>query len=354
MLGLQNELSADIARQIHLRLSPERLTALDRRHTKDPEAYLLYLQALFLWNQLRPETNQRAIEYYTRATKRDPDYALAWAGLALVYAGAPINADAPPKVMWPLARQAADRAMRVDSTLAEVQTAAGMVRFWLDWDWADAETAFRKAVSLDSNYALAQRMVGITLGHRGDHAGAREPMRRLRELEPLYGMNWALSAQVAFNARDYEGALEFARRATVIAPGFYVGDYHVAMAAEQLGRYDLALETLNKSLSNGNTNSKLHALRGYVLARTDHASEARDVLQMLRTVAEVQYIPPYAMALVHAGLGDRDAVFAWLDRAYAAHDVHLVALPTDAKWDPFREDARFNEIVKRCGFATAS
>jgi hypothetical protein len=91
-----------------------------------------------------------------------------------------------------------------------------------------------------------------------------------------------------------------------------------------------------------------------VLARTDHASEARDVLQMLRTVAEVQYIPPYAMALVHAGLGDRDAVFAWLDRAYAAHDVHLVALPTDAKWDPFREDARFNEIVKRCGFATAS
>ena len=94
----------------------------------------MYLHGLYLWGQFRPETNRRAIDYYRRATARDPNYALAWASLALAYAGAPINADAPPRAVWPLAREAADRAIAADARVAETQTAMGMVQFWLEWN----------------------------------------------------------------------------------------------------------------------------------------------------------------------------------------------------------------------------
>lgn len=352
MLEFQRDLGAQIAEQIRLQLSPDRIAAVARRHTSDADAYDLYLRGLYLWNQLKPETNRRAVEYYRRATTRDPNYALAWAGLALAYAGAPINADAPPRAMWPLARDAAERGIAADPRLAETQTAMGMVQFWLEWNWNRAAAAFQEAAKIDPSYPLAQRMLGIVASHQTRHAEARQSMDRLRRLEPLYAMNWALSAQVAFNATDYQGALEHARQSIVISPEFWIGRYHLAMAAERRGDQRLAIETLDHALASGPANSKLHALRGFVLATTDREIEARDVIRTLEEVSRTQYVPPYAIALVHAGLRDGDAALEWLERAYQAHDVHLVALPTDAKWDRLRHDARFAALIDRCGFMT--
>lgn len=352
MLEFQRDLGAQIAEQIRLRLSPDRLAAVARRHTGDAEAYDLYLRGLYLWNQLKPETNRRAVEYYRRATTRDPNYALAWAGLALAYAGAPINADAPPRAMWPLARDAAERGIAADPQLAETKTAMGMVQFWLEWNWNRAADAFQEAAKIDPSYPLAQRMLGIVASHQTRHAEARQSMDRLRLLEPLYAMNWALSAQVAFNATDYQGALEHARQSIVISPEFWIGRYHLAMAAERLGDQRRAIETLDDALTSGPANSKLHALRGFILATTGREVEARAVISTLENVSRTQYVPPYAIALVHAGLRDRDGALEWLERAYQAHDVHLVALPTDAKWDPLRHDARFAALIDRCGFMT--
>jgi TolB-like protein/DNA-binding winged helix-turn-helix (wHTH) protein len=352
MLEFQRDFGARIAEQIRLRLSPARIDALARRHTGDAEAYDLYLRGLYLWNQLKPETTRRAVEYYTRATARDPEYALAWAGLALAYAGAPINADAPPHAVSPQGREAAARAVQADPNLVETQTALGMVQFWLEWKWNDAAATFERAASLDPSYPLAQRMIGIVRSHQARHDEARQPMDRLRMLEPLYAMNWSLSAQVAFNARDYQSALRFAKEATVMAPEFWIGYYHLAMAAERLGQPDVALQTIEKVISGGSSNSKMHALRGYTLARSGRAAEARAVIETLASVAAAQYVPPYATALIYAGLDERDAAFAWLDRAYEARDVHLVALPTDAKWDALRDDPRFSAIMARCGFVS--
>jgi tetratricopeptide (TPR) repeat protein len=227
-----------------------------------------------------------------------------------------------------------------------------MVQFWLEWKWNVAAEAFRQAAIIDPSYPLAQRMIGIVASHQQRHVEAGQSMERLRTLEPLYAMNWALSAQVAFNAANYPGALQYAKQATVIAPDFWIGDYHIAMAAERLNQPRLALETVQRALAAGPGNSKLHALRGFVLATTGRPNEAREVVTTLTIAARTQYVPPYAVALIHAGLGDRDAAFEWLERAYQAHDVHLVALPTDAKWDPLRNDARFRALVARCGFMT--
>jgi TolB-like protein/DNA-binding winged helix-turn-helix (wHTH) protein/Flp pilus assembly protein TadD len=349
MLELQRELSAAIARQVRLRLAPDRLTALARRHTRNAEAYDLYLRGRHLWNQLTPLTNRRAVEYYLRATELDPEYALAWSGLADAYSASPINSDTSPLEVSRPARNAAARALASGPDLAETQTAVGTVSFWLDWDWPAAETAYRRAISLDPSYSQAHRLLGIVLASEGKHDEARMAMRRARELDPLYPMQLALSANLAFQARDYSSGLRFARQATAVGPTFWIAHFQLASIHERLGNSELALEALQNAEASS-TNSKMISLRGYILAKLGRTNEAEEILSTLKGIARERYVPPYAMALVHAGLGQRDLTFEWLDRAYAARDVHLVWLAQDPKWNVLREDTRFRGLVERCDF----
>ncbi len=176
-------------------------------------------------------------------------------------------------------------------------------------------------------------------------------MRRARELDPLNPMAHALSAQVELQARDYAAALEHAHRAIALDPEFWIGHIMQGQALDGMNRTEPALASLLLAGRFSGQNSKTLSLRGYVLAKAGRADEARAVLQILETAARARYVPPYAMALVHAGLGERDAVFEWLERAYSARDVHLIFLPVDAKWDAFREDPRFVALLSRCGFS---
>jgi TolB-like protein/Flp pilus assembly protein TadD len=350
ILGLQQELSRAIAEQTRLRLSPERLNALSRRQTRNADAYDLYLRGRRFWNQLTPPTTRRAVEYYASATALDPDYSLAWAGLAEAYASGPINGDARPLDVWRRARETAAQAIRAEPNLAEAQHALGQVNWWLEWDWPTAETAFRRAVALDASNAWAHSMLGHLLSQSGLHDEASTLMRRARELEPLSSLHYAMSSQVAFQARDYSTALEHARQATVLDSEFWVGYMMRGQAYEQLGEADLTLEALAIAARLSGGNSKPISLRGYLLARLGKLKDAREVLGMLEDVSRNQYVPPYAMALVFAGLGEHDSVFESLDRAFAARDVHLIFLTVDSKWDPYRTDPRFDALLARCDF----
>jgi TolB-like protein/Tfp pilus assembly protein PilF len=353
MLDFQRELALTLAAGIQHRLSQDRLDVLARRHTGNTEAFQLYLQGLHAWNQLKPpQTTQRAIELYTRATQLDPSYALPWAGLAIAYAGAPINGDADAQQVGPAARRTAAQAMAADPSLAEARTAMGAVKFWFDWDWAAAERLYRGATDADPGYAFARRMIGILLSHQGRHEEARQHMRELFTLEPKYEMNWALRAQVAYNAGDYPEAIAHAKDALALQPRFWIADYQLAMAYEQSGQTDLALATLDKHLSEPTANSKLLSLRGYIVGKIGRHGEARAVLSTLETASRHRYVPPYANALVYAGLGERAAALDWLERADRESDVHLIALAVDAKWAPYRNDPRFLALMKRRGIRT--
>jgi TolB-like protein len=349
ILSFQRDLSRTIAEQIHRRLSPERLDALARRQAHNPEAFDAYLRGRYFWNHFTPATTRRAIECFARSTELDSRYALAWSGLADAYASGPIHADVRPADVWERARATAERAVIEEPELAETQTSLGMLKFWLDWDWVAAEAAFRKAISLDASYSLAHRMLGIVLAHmRRNKDEALLATQRARSLDPLQAMHHALSAQVAFVLRSFSVAIEFAHQATVIFPDFWIGYYQLAQAYEQIADYKAALEALIKAAGFGGDNSKVLALRGYVLAEMGRESEARSVLNTLQSLSHERYVPPYASALVNAALAEREMVFQHLDRAVDLHDVHLVLLPADPKWDDFRVDSRFIDLLKRC------
>lgn len=283
MLEFQRELSLAVSEQISVQLSHERVAVLERRQTRHLQAYDFYLRGRYFWNQLSPATNRRALEYYTRATELDPRYALAWSGLADAYSASPINSDVPPATAGPKAREAAAHAVAANPNLAETQTSTGVVKFWFDWSWLGAEAALRNATELDCSYALAHRMLGITLSHMGRHTEAQSAMQRARHFDPMQSSHHALSAQVAFNARDFSEAVRFARHATVLDPEFWIGYMQLAQAYERLGQTDLALETFNTAARCCGGNSKILSSRGYILARVGMTEAARGVSALSRS-----------------------------------------------------------------------
>jgi TolB-like protein/DNA-binding winged helix-turn-helix (wHTH) protein/Flp pilus assembly protein TadD len=351
ILGVQQELSAAIAEQVQTRLSPERRHALARRHTQNAEAYDVFLRGRNFLSRRTPDGMRLAIESLQRATTLDPNYALAWSGLAEALSSSAINSDADPRDVWPRARQAALRAVAVNRDLAEAQQAIGYINWMYDWKWQPAEVAFRRAIELDPSFSQAHVSLGHLLSQMGRHAEGQTVIRRAREVDPLSPLAYALSSQVAYQARDSSSALELASRAIALNGDFWIGHQMSGQAHAGLGDADRALHALASAARLSGANSKALSLTGYILARAGRTAEARDVLATLEEASRQRYVPPYALALVHAGLGDTDAAFDWLDRAYTAHDVHLIFLPVDARWDPYRSDARYKELIARCGFA---
>jgi TolB-like protein/DNA-binding winged helix-turn-helix (wHTH) protein/Flp pilus assembly protein TadD len=350
LLGLQQELSASIAEQIRLRLSGDNLRGVRQRQTQNADAYDAYLRGRYFQSRRTPATNALATQEYERAVALDSNYALAWAGLASAYAASTLNGDARPLEVWPHAQDAAARAVRGNASLGETQIAVGSLNWSLEWDWRAAEAAFRLAIRLDPSNAAAHRALGHALSQSGQHTEAESAMRRTRELEPLEPVSYALSAQVAFQARQYPAAVEHARRAILIDSQFWIGYMQLGQAYEQMGQPDLALAALTDAARFSGRNSKVTSLRGYLLAKTGRFNEAREVLRQLESDSRERYVPPVAIALVHAGLGEREAVMEWLAKAYDARDVHLIYLPVDPKWDPYKADPRFQALLARCGF----
>ena len=161
----------------------------------------------------------------------------------------------------------------------------------------------------------------------------------------------ALSSQVAFQARDYSAALTHARRSVALDPEFWIGHMMLAQTFAESGDTAAAIDEAILAARFSNQNSKPLALRAYLLAKTGRVADAKEVISMLEAASHERYVPPASIALIHAGLGDGEKVFEWLERAYEARDVHLIFLTVDPKWDRYRSDPRFVALLTRCGFA---
>lgn len=355
VLGLQRELSIAIAEQVRQRLSPSVAADIDRRQTRNPAAYELYLKGRYEWRAFQPDSIPRALAYYQQAVAIDPAYALAWAGIAHALVTSPATVEADRSVVVPDARDALQQALEFGPDLAETQLALGSFLLFLDLDLAGAEAAARKAVALDPNSAMCHMFLGIVLAQRDKHVEARAMLRRARELDPLFPLMFANSAVVALKAGESREAIEYATQAIAINPEFWVGYLHLGRAQLELGNYDAALGAFaNAEKYSGDNSSRAAAARAYILARLGRKDEARDVLAELMSRATGRFVPPYYIALVHAGLGEVDPAFEWLERGLDAHDYVCLDLPDDRRFEVLRSDLRYESLVNRCSVVVGS
>lgn len=347
LLLLQTELGRAIAQQIRLTLTARQDQALVRRQARNPAAYEHYLRGRALWAKPNRAALYAAIGEYKQAIDLDPEYALAHAGLADAYSALPITSDVPSRDVASHAREAAAHAVRADGLLAEAHAALGWQEFWFGWNWPEAEASLRRAIALDPNYANARRSLGHVLSNDERHSEALAEMARARELDPSSPLMHGLSAQTAYNARNFVLAERHARQAIAIDANFWGGYVNLGQALAGQNRFDEALIAIAEGYRLAG-NAKGLTRRAYVLGRMGRTADARQLLAELEQATRP--VPPYEIAGVYAGLGDIERAFAWLEKAYTARDVNLVFLRVDPKMDPLRADPRLLALIDRCGF----
>jgi serine/threonine-protein kinase len=349
LLATQREIAQEIVEKLKLKVSGEE-KVLAKHYTESNEAYQLYLKGRFYWNKRTAEALTKAIEYFNQAIEKDPGFALAYAGLANCYVLHHGNLQAPREKM-PKARAAAMRALELDETLSDAHTSLARVLAVYDWDWTGAEKEFKRAIELNPRDALAHQWYGgyFELMGRPDEALAER--KKALELDPLsLSTNSELGLAFYF-ARDYDKAIQQFRLTLELDPDFPLATAQLPATYELKGMYDQAIAGFKKlATQRGDTRgSNSLAGLGHAYAMSGRKAEARVVLDELKQRSQKEYVPAISIALVYAGLGEKDQAFIWLEKAYEEHAFKIAWLRVEPQWDSLRSDPRFADLLRRIG-----
>jgi TolB-like protein/Tfp pilus assembly protein PilF len=349
ILAVQEDIAREITDKLRLRLEGEEEKRLTKHFTENTEAYQLYLKGRYYWNKRTPDGIQKAIEYFQEAIEKDPSYALAYAGLADCY-HVPAN-PLPPRERMPLAKAAAMRALQLDDTLVEAHAALARVLFQYDWDWSAAEKEFKRAIELNPRYAPAHQWYGSYLSATGRLREADAEEKRAQELEPLSLITNFEVALAFYFSRNYGQAIDQFQKTLELDPNFPPPHTYLPAAYEQKGMFEEAITGLQRAITVTKGADKILAMAslGHVYAVSGRKTEARKILAELQRLSEHSYVPAHDVALVYAGLGERDKAFAWLDKAYEEHSFNLSNLKVEPRFDPLRSDPRFADLLRRIG-----
>ncbi|MGB7923615.1 MAG: hypothetical protein WCF57_10255 [Pyrinomonadaceae bacterium] len=349
---LQEEISREISEKLRLRLSGEEKKRLAKRYTENTAAYDLYLKGRYYTNKRTGEWIKKGIECFQQATDLDPNYALAYGGMAAAYAFlASSTGGLPPVECYPKAKAAATKALEIDDSLAEAHTSLGFAHLLYDWDFAKAERAFKRAIKLNPAYANAHDGYGFYLKATGQSEEALRASRRAQKLDPLSLFATVSMAWAYYFARQYDLAIEQGRKALELDPRFDFAHWIVGLALAQQGRAQEAVAALNQAVLETGGAITFMAYLGYAYGMAGMRDEAQMVIEDLEDQAKQRYIPSYYFAVVYLGLGDHEQVFALLERAFEERAGFLAFLKVEPMLDPLRDDARFASLLHRVGFA---
>ncbi|MEP7214454.1 MAG: tetratricopeptide repeat protein [Acidobacteriota bacterium] len=348
IFAVQDRIAGRVADSLRIRLNESRGESTGR--TENAEAYRLYLQGRYLSQKITPTEVRRGIAYFQQATDADPTYALAYAGMADAYRSLPINGDIPSDDVMPKARAAAAKALEIDPQLADAHIALGYVDFWYDHNWADAETEFRTALGSSPNNADAHRGLSILLTCLGRHDEAVAEMAHARKLDPLSVITAALEGQTLLYAGRYDQAIDSLNKAFELDPNFWVA--HIQMARIRIQQNDLAAAIAEaetaRQFSGGNSESI--SLAGYAHAKRNDSKKAEEALAHLESMSSNGSVIQYNKAMVLNGLGRTAEAIAALQSAVRKHDVRLILLKVDPKWENLRSDEGYVEIMRQLNF----
>jgi DNA-binding winged helix-turn-helix (wHTH) protein/TolB-like protein/Flp pilus assembly protein TadD len=346
-LAVQDRLSEQVAQTLIPQMTGEEQKRFWKRDTENAEAYQFYMMGRYHWGKVTREDWTKALEYFNLAIEKDPNYALAYSGLADAYSSIIADSLLAKTEAIPKAKEAALAALRLDNTLAEPHVSLARVKAYYDWDWAGAEVEFKRALELNPNSSDALREYSgyLTALSRNDEAVAEA--KRARKLDPLsqlanFHVAWAL-----ISARRFDEAKEQSEQVLRTFPEAHLW---IAWANIGKGQFDEAIANLQQRLSVSKADLITTAQLGYAYGASGKQSEARRVLAELELLYERGQASPYLIAVVCAGLDDKKETFAWLERAYKEHSRSLAwGLKVNPSWDGLRSDPRFADLLRHMG-----
>lgn len=351
VLAIQNDVARAIASAVDVTLTPEgdrRLTSATRPVL--PAAYDAYIRGRHAWDKRSEADLREAIRLFQQSIDADPTYAPAYAGLADCYAQLGYGSYIAPEDSFPRARAAAMRALELDPTLAEAHASLCFVRMYYDWDFMKAETEFKRAFELNPNYAIAHQWYAYLLTAMERPAGEAE--REIAIAKQLAPLSVPINLDQAYILHYYdrnEEALRSVRLALEMNPKFPPGYFWLGRIYTSGGRYKEAERAL-QNIGPLRTWTPAMAVLGYLYGKSGRMNEARAMLKEFEDLARSdRYASGYAVAVVHAGLGDAERAFAFLDAAYRERSHWLVWLKRDPRWNDMRADVRLQSLVTRIG-----
>ncbi len=344
--AVQEEIARTISDKLRLRLTGAETQQLAKHATSNSEAYQLYLNGMFHRRKGGFENGRKALDYYSQAVALDPNFALALTGVADGYRFLAINGVIDPKEANPKAKAAAEKAVQLDERLAEAHVALGLIK--IDgWDWAGAEREFRRALELNPNLSEAHFRYSQYLSIMERPSESLTAIKRAQELDPLRMPLRGEEGTALYFARRYDEAIQHLQSVLKVEPDEVVGLSYLGYSYAAKGMYREAIETYQKTISlTGESTSTLCYL-AYALARSGKRSEAAAILDKLKSTKD--YVSPVELAVLYAGLGDKEAALASLERALAAHDLQMQSLVVDPHFDSLRGEPRFQELIRKVG-----
>lgn len=348
MLTLQGRVAREIAEAVEVTLTPDEIGRLSRQRPVNAEAHLAYLKACHHMGQASGEGFRKGFQYLDLALEKDPAHALAYARLAECYSLLGFWGHMPISEAYPRAKQAALKAIELDSALSTAHWALGWVSWVQDWDLAICEEEACRAIQLNPSEPLAHILHGIVLAIRGDSARAAAEARLALDVDPLSLYINTSAAWVCLFAKDYQRAREQARAALDLFPNALQACYVLGWAEVALARIDRAIEALEKAVAISPDPISIGYL-GHVQARAGHREIALSLLDDLLSRLKLGYVPAKSFVAVYAGLGELDRAFEWLEKAYQERDPMLFWLLSVPAYEPLRSDPRCDQMLRRIG-----
>ncbi len=349
ILSIEQNITARISEKLRLRLSGEDKQQLARRETANPEAYQLYLKGRYFTSRFTKDDSDRGLDYFRQAIAADPNYALAYQGLADYY-GVIDDVFVPARDAEPKAKAAALKALQLDDLLAESHEALAAILFWYEYDWPGAEKEFRRAIELNENLAEAHTMYGWYLTSLGQSEKGIGEGRKALALDPLAPEPLQVLSQNLYVARRYPEAVEQARKALDLDPKYFLAHVQLALIYLAQGKSREAIAAAQNAREDEPLADWPTAVLGMAYAADGQRAEAEKVLSEMNQKAGRGWVPSYAFAEIYAGLRDKSQTLGALEESYEERAWFLTYLNTAPEFDFIRSDPRFQALLRRMNF----
>jgi DNA-binding winged helix-turn-helix (wHTH) protein/TolB-like protein/Tfp pilus assembly protein PilF len=350
LIRMQEQMLQEVAHELRPALSARDKQQIAYRSTQNPDAYRAYLEARYYWNQRTPESLQHAVQEFQRAVQMDPGFALAYSGLADSYTALGYLSYLAPRDAFPLAKRCALKALALDPSLAEAHASLAYEKFYFEWDWKGADAEFKTAIQLNPHYPITHQWYSIYLLAMGQASRGLQEIKLAQEYDPL---SLPINTDIGFHyyyTKRYDEAVRQLGAVLAMKKDFALAHLWLGRTYQQMGKYNEALEEFRQAEAAFSSWPVLVAARGSAEAAAGSMPAARATASELQSSSRATFVTSYGVALVYAGLNDKDAAFVWLAKAFEERSNWMVWLRLDPRWDNIRSDPRFSDLVRRMEF----